>query len=88
MTRAVVGAACAVVSAGLWGVLAAQRAAHVRDVSRQPWRKVLGTGWPWSPAHGVIRVGHAMRRCWSMATGEVGACVADLQAIRLPCPYR
>jgi hypothetical protein len=47
MTRAVVGAACAVVSAGLWGVLAAQRAAHVRrDVSRQPWRKVLGTGWP------------------------------------------
>jgi hypothetical protein len=30
----------------------------------------------------MIRVGHAVR-CWSMATGDAGACFADLQAIRL-----
>jgi hypothetical protein len=34
-------------------------------------------------AYGVIRAGHAMRALRSMATGEVGACVADLPTIRL-----
>jgi hypothetical protein len=27
------------------------------------------------------RVGHAAGRYWSMATDDIGACVADLQAI-------
>jgi hypothetical protein len=54
-----------------------------REVTRQPWRQVLGTWWPRllpgvvaAATHGVIRVGHAVRAL--LADGDDGVHVAEL----------
>ena len=54
-----------------------------REVTRQPWRRVLGTWWPRllpgvaaAATHGVIRVGHAVRAL--LADGDDAVHVTEL----------
>jgi hypothetical protein len=65
MTRAAVGAACAVAPAEqLRKVLAAQRATHSRrEVSEQPWRQLPGTRLAAAATRGVIRAGYPVAGC-------------------------